>query len=200
MTIPTNQDYELFRIWDSCELEDFEENTHEYGFKFDSVNSEEQTGVMMMLSLTYQVMWIFNTSTLLYKLSLKSIIYIYIRIICIWTHCFSPTPLPLPGSPCLRRTRPLLLWCWPILPSRMVKAVAGMLAMSHRKLNPKRNPRRKFRWTERLLVQCRGCQAKSQTSGACWRSLTTLSCSLDMFNMIWTILSNTTILFYTCIF
>ena len=77
MTIPTNQDYELFRIWDSCELEDFEENTHEYGFKFDSVNSEEQTGVMMMLSLTYQVMWIFNTSTLLYKLSLKSIIYIY---------------------------------------------------------------------------------------------------------------------------
>ena len=56
MTTPSNQDYELFRIWDSCELEDFEENTHEYGFKFDSVNSEEQTGAMMILSLTCQVM------------------------------------------------------------------------------------------------------------------------------------------------
>ena len=56
MTTPSNQDYELFRIWDSCELEDFEENTHEYSFKFDSVNSEEQTGAMMILSLTCQVM------------------------------------------------------------------------------------------------------------------------------------------------
>ena len=52
VTVLTNQDYELFRIWDSCELEDFEENSHEYSFKFDSVNSEEQTGALMILSLT----------------------------------------------------------------------------------------------------------------------------------------------------
>lgn len=45
--LPDDKEQELFRIWDSCELEYFEENTHEYGFRHESVNSEAQTGILM---------------------------------------------------------------------------------------------------------------------------------------------------------
>lgn len=43
------QDYELFRVWDSCVLEDTEERQTEHGFSFNAQVDNDGTAAIMWL-------------------------------------------------------------------------------------------------------------------------------------------------------